>query len=302
MLHTVTKPKTPVLVWWALTLLFFLVLLVRGARLSLAAYDALLFSAKRLIPSLFPFAVVAKVVASLPTPSHSTRIPLLRLPLSALPALFLGLISGYPMGAIAAKGLYDNGKLSRTSAEVLSATFNNASLAFLLFTVAPLFSNTRLGAILFASQTLASLCVAVLVFPKEPPSLLPDCDTESKSFFEILGSAVTKAAQAMLTLSAFVTFFAILAEMLAAVSPLRSIYPILLLFLEPTAALRSLARAPTALTLPLAAFTLGFSGLSVLLQSLAVWNFEASLQKSLLIRLFIGVLSALFALFFEKIL
>ena len=302
MLHTVTKPKPTVLVWWALTLFFFLVLLVRGSGLSLAAYDALLFSAKRLIPSLFPFAVVAKVVASLPISSRSAHIPLLHLPLSALPALFLGLISGYPMGAIAAKGLYDNGKLSRKSAEVLSATFNNASLAFLLFTVSPLFSNTRLGAILFISQTLASLTVAVFVFPKESRSSLPDCDTHNARFFEILGSAVTKAAEAMLTLTAFVTFFAILAEMLATVSPLRAIYPTLLLLLEPTAALRYLASSPTALTLPLAAFTLGFSGLSVLLQSLAVWNFEISLQKSLLIRLFIGILSALFSLFFQKIL
>ncbi|MBQ7365497.1 MAG: hypothetical protein IJW46_07855 [Clostridia bacterium] len=297
--HGIKNKTLPVL--WGAVLLFFVLLLVMRTEISRAAYDALVFSAKKLIPALFPFALLAKLTAALPYPQKVRHLPM-GLSLSALPACLLGLLAGYPMGALAAKGLYDSGTVGKKEALRLTACTNNASLAFLLMTVAPLFGGQSIGWVLFFSASSASLIALVLTNDRSPKSVSLPLPRTQEPFVSLLTRAIAEAAEAMLTLTAFVTFFAIVSRLCFLIPPLVGLSPYLMLFLEPTAAVRTLAVSSLSGKLPLAAFALGFSGLSVLMQDHAIWEGKLPLTKIAACRLLIGILSAIFSLFFQKIL
>jgi len=299
MLHT--AKKTPLVLWavWLLSAGFFVFLLIKGGYLSVYAHSALLFCAEKLIPSLFPFAVLSGIISAFSC-GNGKPLPILGIPTGSLFAILLGIFSGYPMGAIAAKGLYDRGTLSEKEAAYLSACFNNASLAFLLFTVSPLFEGK--GLLIFLSETLASLVAALLFKPRQTGTHTLALTENEMPTLATVTSAVTNAAHAMLTLTAFVTLFSILSGVLSIIKPLAALYPYLILLLEPTAAIRMLASSSSAASLPMAAFALGFSGISVLMQTVSVWEGKLPFVKTAVIRLVIGTLSAVFTLFFSKIL
>ena len=95
--------------------------------LSLAAVQAL--------PALFPFFVVSGLLVRCDTARLSPLLakPLARLyslPPEAAPALVLGLIGGYPVGAATACALLDEGVLSREAAERVNRFCNCASPGF----------------------------------------------------------------------------------------------------------------------------------------------------------------------------
>ena len=95
--------------------------------LSLAAVQAL--------PALFPFFVVSGLLVRCDTARLSPLLakPLARLyglPPEAAPALVLGLIGGYPVGAATACALLSEGVLSREAAERVNRFCNCASPGF----------------------------------------------------------------------------------------------------------------------------------------------------------------------------
>ena len=95
--------------------------------LSLAAVQAL--------PALFPFFVVSGLLVRCDTARLSPLLakPLARLyglPPEAAPALVLGLIGGYPVGATTACALLSEGVLSREAAERVNRFCNCASPGF----------------------------------------------------------------------------------------------------------------------------------------------------------------------------
>ena len=143
-----SKPSARALLLFVVTVAFFVLLIKGGTRLSDAAYDSLSFAIKKLIPSMFLFAVATGLATFLQSPSHQKKLPLLSLPSSAALPLAIGLFSGFPMGAYAARRLYERGGISRKAAEHLAAFANNASFGFLYFTVSSLFSSKKVGLLL----------------------------------------------------------------------------------------------------------------------------------------------------------
>ena len=288
-----TKVRPGIHILWLLSLAAFILLVYCGEALSAAAYDSLLFAAKKLVPSMFLFAVATGLVSALPAPTGHGRLPLLKLPTSAAIALAIGLFSGFPMGAYAAKRLWDRGVLPQKTAEHLAAFANNASFGFLYFTVGALLGDTKWGVLLFLSGTLASLFVGILFMPNE--NARPDTPSlsEPPSLFTLISDAIVSAANAMLTLCGYLALFGALAKALSLIALPPSLFTAAILFFEPTAAVRHLATLDLTAALPLIAFALGFSGFSILLQSLSVWQGQLRFLRVCLLRLTIGLLSAL---------
>ena len=84
--------------------------------------EGLSLAAAQALPALFPFFVVSGLLVRCDTARLSPLLakPLARLyglPPEAAPALVLGLIGGYPVGAATACALLDEGMLSREAAE-----------------------------------------------------------------------------------------------------------------------------------------------------------------------------------------
>ncbi len=300
--HTLkSKERSSILLLWLIALAVFTLLIYRGDALTEAAYDALLFAASKLVPSMFLFAVATGMATALPNPVSDKKLPLLSLPMSALPALAIGLFSGFPMGAYASKRLHDRGILTYATAEHLAAFANNASFAFLYFNVGSLIGDRRASLWLFFSETLSSLIVGALFMPKETNTTPAPLAFETPSFFSLVSESIVSATNAMLVLCGYLTFFGTLAKALSMLSLPSSLYTAFILLLEPTAAVRHLATLPQRIAFPLIAFALGFSGFSILLQSMSVWKNRLSFVRLFSLRLLIGLVSTVLTLIFMAI-
>ena len=186
---------------------------------------------------------------------------------------------------------WDEKTLSRTEAEHLASFSNNASFAFLYFTVGELLKNPHAGLLLFLSGTVSSLIIGALLSPKNATPAHQSIPKSEISITAILSSSITNATNAMLVLCGYLTLFGTLSKALSLFLLPTKLYTLLILFLEPSAAVRYLATLEGN-TLPLFAFALGFSGFSILLQSLAIWQGKLPFARLFFTRLLIGALSA----------
>ena len=189
--------------------------------LSLAAVQAL--------PALFPFFVVSGLLVRCDTARLSPLLakPLARLyglPPEAAPALVLGLIGGYPVGATTACALLSEGVLSREAAERVNRFCNCASPGFCIGLVGlGVFGSAQAGAMLYGIHIISALIVG-LFFARTPLSALSQRihNRNRTSFPSIFCASVQQAASTALTVTAFLTMFSILLRLL---SPVFALLP-----------------------------------------------------------------------------
>jgi len=263
-----------------------------------AMEDGMTLCVNVLLPSLFPFFVLASLVVELGMSRYLGRLlepvmrPLFRVNGACAAALALGLIGGYPVGARTAIQLYRDGQCSQAEAERLLAFCNNCGPAFILGAVGTgVFGSGAAGFLLYLTHIAASLLVGILFRfhrGKEapvPPSSRPQF--KAVRLAVAFPRAVTGSLQSICSISAFVLFFSVAVRMLtvsglgaalsaalsALLSPLglsRSAAGNLLVgLLEVSSGVSSLTGASGPGRLSMAAFMLGWAGLSVHCQVLA---------------------------------
>ncbi len=122
-----------------------------------------------LIPTLYPFMLVAGWLTDSPLCRRPAKWActltrrLFGLPGCCGAAILIGLVGGYPAGAIAAGRLYRQGMIDAGQRERMSRFCVNAGPGFIIGTVgAGLLGNTRAGVLLFAAQVTASVLLGVL--------------------------------------------------------------------------------------------------------------------------------------------
>ena len=228
--------------------------------LSLAAVQAL--------PALFPFFVVSGLLVRCDTARLSPLLakPLARLyglPPEAAPALVLGLIGGYPVGAATACALLSEGVLSREAAERVNRFCNCASPGFCIGLVGlGVFGSAQAGAMLYGIHIVSALIVG-LFFARTPLSAVSQRihNRNRTSFPSIFCASVQQAASTALTVTAFLTMFSILLRLLSPVFALLPYGNVLDGMIELT-----VLTLPRRTRLALASFLLGFGGLAVQFQ------------------------------------
>ena len=231
--------------------------------------EGLSLAATQALPALFPFFVISGLLVRCDTARLSPLLakPLARLyglPPEAAPALVLGLIGGYPVGAATACALLSEGVLSREAAERVNRFCNCASPGFCIGLVGlGVFGSAQAGAMLYGIHILSALLTG-LFFAHSP---LPAAGRRSQSeghdsFASVFCASVQQAASTALTV------FSILLRLLLPVFSLLPYGNVLDGMIELTNGLDEL----TVLTLPrrtrltLASFLLGFGGLAVQFQ------------------------------------
>ena len=119
------------------------------------------------IPSLFPMFVLTTILSS---SIHLTNSPigrsvckLCKMPAGSESFLFLGLLSGYPVGAQCITEAYHNNRISKTSAHRLLGFCSNAGPAFILGMVSFLFPSKSTVFILWIIHILSTLIVGHLL-------------------------------------------------------------------------------------------------------------------------------------------
>lgn len=269
--------------------------LMKPSVVGRAAGDALVLCSRKLIPSLFPLAAAGSILAGA---GMSTRMRSLLgratgwlgLSSASVVCLLMGLFAGFPVGAIIASSLAENGQIDSEEASRLCCFTNNASAAFLVGTVGSgMFGDVRIGWLLWLAQSLAALTVGALMgrrAAKARRRTVGEGDSPETGPAPFgwghFSRAIAGAAQGMLSLAAFVVFFAAFTAFvgegvraltanlgIGGVSPL--IETAIGGLLEISGGLRSVAalKLPRfARVLVASAFT-GWSGLSVYMQVLA---------------------------------
>lgn len=289
-----------------------------------AMKDGLKLCGNVILPSLFPFFVLSSLVVELGMSRYLGRLlepvmaPLFRVNGSCATALALGFVGGYPVGARTAIGLYQNGQCSRAEAERLLAFCNNCGPAFILGVVGTgVFGSGAAGLLLYLVHIAASLLVGLLFRfyqPGEGPrrGRLSGAQFQTASFPAAFTRSVTGALQSTLNICAFILFFTVAVRILTFSSLLTALARLLSALLAPlglsqfwaerllTGALEmssgvsSLTEGALSGRLSMAAFMLGWAGVSVHCQVMAfLGDSGLSLRTYLAGKLLHGGLSAL---------
>jgi len=190
-----------------------------------AAKNGLKLCANVIIPSLFPFFVLSGMLVELDAARWLGLLferfmrPLFNLGGSCAVPLMLGFLGGYPTGARTAIAIYEKGLCSKAEAERLLAFCNNSGPAFILGVVgAGIFSSGRAGIILYLSHTLASILIGIgfRFYKRNSPVVEAHADFSSNSegFVKAFLAAVRSALSAVLNICSFVVFFTVVIGML----------------------------------------------------------------------------------------
>ena len=246
-----------------------------------------------IIPSLFPFFVVSGLLNNLGFPEILGRRigksagKLFNVSGTGFSAFFIGICGGYPLGASYIVSMTEQGKISSKEAERLLSFCNNTGPAFLMGAIgAGVFHSAKAGILLYIIHILSALVCGLLLSDKEQftaPELSP---SPAMGFSPALSSAVKSSVLNMLNVCGFVLTFGVFTGLLESSGFLPAVcnflsgkfgfdYAYIRAFLMGLFELGGGVGAMAgfelnAQNLALAAFMVGFGGLSVHFQSLSL--------------------------------
>lgn len=268
---------------YALLLSLTLLLIINPQKSVMYAQNGLDLCRSVIIPSLFPFFVCSglliysgfcEVLAKFLQPVMK---PLFNVNGSGAAAFVLGIISGYPLGAVTACQLYEKSYLSKTEAERLLAFCNNSGPLFILGAVGiSLYHNPKIGVILYISHMMAALATGILFrFYRKNDFNAPmsAVSVEDKSFPEIFSTVLANSLQNIITVCGAVVFFSVISSIVTDFLPLSAdIKSALIGLMEFVTGINAISQSsfPLFQKLVLSAGVVGFAGLSVHIQVMSV--------------------------------
>ncbi|MEA4919522.1 MAG: nucleoside recognition domain-containing protein [Clostridiaceae bacterium] len=254
---------------------------------SAAATNGISLCLRVVIPSLFPFFVLSSLFISSGFAMSLSKFMakplrlLFRLPGACSPAIVMGLIGGYPVGAKTAFDLYDNGSCSAGECSRLLIFCSNCGPAFIFSAVgASIFGSLKAGAVIYLCHIASALLIGMVsgfFSPKTPDRPCTAPASTSQRFPSAFVSSVSSSFTAMLNVCGFVIFFSSLMAFLKRCGFI-SLFIKLLFFLEPkvasalvegifemTGGVSSVAAAGLGVpgAMALCAFIIGWGGISV---------------------------------------
>lgn len=210
-------------------------LLVYEPCASEAVRDTLGLFFHRVLPPLFPYMVISRLMISFdllaPLGRQMRLNRLFRLPSCAASVVLTGLLCGFPVGAAGACALHEQGRISSGAAGRLTALSSNASPAFLFGTVAALWNSRQYGGFLWGVQTISAVWIACIAARLCRNEEIPKEETPRSSagtFPEELCRAVSESASGCLCVCAYIVFFRVTAVLLSRlIPPLAPVFSVL---------------------------------------------------------------------------
>lgn len=196
-------------------------LLWKTQEVAQGVHTGLSVCAGTVIPSLFPFMILAGFIASTKAGlqlSQAVSIVtnrVLGLPKALGAVLLMSFIGGFPVGAKMLSTMLERNQIDSRTASLALCYCVNAGPSFLISAVgAAMLGSLRAGVILLCAQILSALiiCGVLCRMKKTPVSALSTPKMTSGAFVE----AVRSAASGMLGICAFITAFSALTAFLQA--------------------------------------------------------------------------------------
>lgn len=229
------------------------------------ALDGLMMSISTIIPSLLPLLIVFLLIMKSGAKDALGRlfgfvaVKIFNLPHTTLPAIVLGLIGGYPTGALLTKELFDSDDISAKQARRIMRFNFCGGCGFIITAVGTARLGSRsAGLILFASNVISAIVIGfALSFLEKRERMDFYSFTPNSSGLDVLNDATLSATRSVLSITAIVTLF-------SSFTAIVSISDTLLPLIEITSGLCGKADFPIA---QMAAY-LSFGGICVHLQIL----------------------------------
>ncbi len=292
------------------------ILLVKDASNAIIyASDALNICFEMIVPSLFPFFICSGILIYsgfcelLAKAFRFCMYPLFHVAPAGSGAFILGIVSGYPLGAVTAGELYANNYLSKTEAERLLAFCNNSGPLFILGSVGiAIYSDIRCGIAMYVSHIAAALAVGFIFrfyggnkhsAPKTRMS------APERSIGEIFDISLQNGIRNIMTVCGAVLFFSVIARLLLDLLPLNGLMSAvasgLLEFVTGTVKISRLS-INTAQKLILTSVIVGFAGISVHAQVMAVISkYRLSLAPYIIGKFLHGIIAGLCMALYLKV-
>lgn len=282
-----------------------------------------------IIPSLFPFFIATELLNNTNIPKQIGYIfnkimkPLFNVPGIGAYALFMGIVSGYPVGAKIVTNFRNNNLCTKEEAERLITFTNNSGPLFILGTVGiSLFYDFSIGMLLLFTHILGCLSVGIIFrFWKSRTRYSRNIDVLPKnltfnSLGEVISKSILSAIKSIVLIGGFVVFFGIVISilknaqlfnfLLILLSPIFNILHINTNFIIPVITgiieltngitmVSSVASKNLGINVVIAAFLLGFGGISITLQVLSIISkSDISIKPYMLGKLLHGTLASFY--------
>ena len=282
----------------ATCLLLCITMLCFSKEMKLGVLEGIRLSSEILIPTLFPFFILSdywskNFYISDSSPFSRIFVRLFHIPPCGLLAFITGIICGFPLGVKVARDLYDRDEIDQGQLTSLCGFSNNPSMAFVISGVGlGIFGSVSIGILLFLSCLLSAIACGVL-FRQEETKVTKHANISRQKF--ILVESIKNAGLTSITVSSYVIFF-------SAIICVVKNSPLLAPYLELCSAVEIISKSSfnTSQKLALIAFSLGFSGLSVHMQSFSFMGDRVKKSRYLLMKLAQGLLSSLIILILKK--
>ncbi len=319
-------PGRVVLVLCCIASLF---LILRNAEVAISsAKEALSLCSRTVIPSLFPFMVLSELIIRSGTAGLLSKIlsPICRLLFGiggeGASAILLGVLGGFPVGARTAVALYEDGRIDEGEMSHLLCFCNLPSSAFVISAVGiSLFGSRALGNLLYAITLFSALVTGVVMrlFSKDKtqsakhPLSHKKVERTRRLGVTAFCDAISDSARTMLSVCAFVVFFATLVGCLECACVKanlpHTLSSLIFGFFELTGGVAHASSVEGVGGMLLCAAALGWSGLSVHFQIMNICGgcpisfrpyFVAKVAQSILNVLALQVVLLLFSPSFER--
>ena len=278
---------------------FYLSLCLSG-KISHSVSTALSLCANVIIPSVFPFIILSDFLYAFLDFSSIKFIGdfferIFKINRCGIYPFALGMSCGFPLGVKCTTEMYKEGRLTRGEAERLIGFCNNTGPAFLVSGVGVgLRGRIEDGVILYFVMLISAVMVGTLFSIPEKRVVGKENSFRENSFS--LTRSIKNAGLGTLNICSYLTFFACTVGLLRNLIGENYVYLSIIPFLEIGSATSILSKTKLLdanLSLIFSAFAVGFSGLSVHLQSLSyISETDLSVKKYFLMKLLQGIISA----------
>ena len=242
--------------------------IVFSVRAKAQALEGMKLCLNVIVPTLLPILILTNTIIK-----SSSRVfletvfsplaRLLRLPKCACCALILGLIGGYPTGAILTNELFNLHLIDNQTAKRLLRCSFCGGVAFIITAVGTIHLNsTKTGIIIYTINVLSSIiiCVADGIMHPNTNKSTQECSIGSQSFCDALINSIECSTKSVAVMCGCIVFF-------SAICGLVSIPPFAMPLIEIT---NGIFKFDGSISLPYLCFFLSFGGLCIHLQILNV--------------------------------
>jgi sporulation integral membrane protein YlbJ len=260
-----------------------------------SAVRGLALCAEVILPSLLPFFILSCLLSELGLPRLLGRLAtpmmsvLFKTRGEGAAAFIIGIMGGYPLGAAAIVDMYKRNDINKNEAEHLLIFCDNTGPAFIFGVAgAGVFNNAAAGLLLYLVHIVSAAAVGIFTSSGKQKKITSYqmSSAVSKSFPVAFAASVRSAVSSTLTICGFVIFFTVVVGVLDGIGvfattageisihiglPLHWVRSLLTGILELGSGIGSMnGLSLSPLNLALAAFILGWGGLSVHSQVLAL--------------------------------